>query len=244
MAAIRHRAAVLAALALAGADAGAADFDAWIETRDWYVSLGVAPAPEVEEETSGPGGTSTYEWKDPDREDEIAPRLALGYLACSGGNRGGWALGAELVATTCETTPRSYEVSGLTFANTSGDSLRYTTAGVTLYGGYQFGIDPDPEEISAFLLLTPFIGGGVAFADSEVRDQNGAYASDSGVGWYLEGGLRAGVFLTERNWVAGVLVDLTIGTGEVDIDFGDGTSSTLTHDRLGVGGSLVIGYRL
>jgi hypothetical protein len=40
------------------------------------------------------------------------------------------------------------------------------------------------------------------------------------------------------------LVDFTVGTSEVDVDFGGGTSSTLTLKRIGVGGSLVIGYRL
>jgi hypothetical protein len=115
---------------------------------------------------------------------------------------------------------------------------------VTLFGGYEFGINPDAAEISAFFLLGPFIGGGVALADSEVRDSSGTYANDSGIGWYLEGGLRAGFVITEKRWLGGVLVDFTVGTSEVDVDFGGGTSSTLTLKRIGVGGSLVIGYRL
>lgn len=230
------------ALGTMSATLQAADFEEVTNTGDWYISLGVAVAPEVEEKTSGPGGSTTYEWKD--IEDNIAPRLAIGYLACSGGNLGGWALGSEFVATTCDITPATYEAGGLTFSNTSSNHLRYSTAGVTLFGGYEFGINPDATEISAFFLLGPFIGGGVALADSEVRDSSGTYANDSGIGWYLEGGLRAGFVITEKRWLGGVLVDFTVGTSEVDVDFGGGTSSTLTLKRIGVGGSLIIGYRL
>ena len=94
------------------------------------------------------------------------------------------------------------------------------------------------------MLFAPFIGGGAARADSEVRDSSGTYANDSGIGWYLEGGLRAGFVITERHWLGGVLVDFTVGTSEVDVDFGGGRKSNLTLNHIGVGGSLVIGYRL
>ena len=231
----------IAAAAL-GSSLGAADFDAWTKTGDWYVSLGVAPVPEVEEETTGTGGGSTYEWEN--LEGDIAPRLALGYLACAGAARGGWALGIEAVFTTCDVTPTKYKVDGLTFSNTSNQTLRYHTAGVTVYGGYQFGINDNADSISAFLILTPFLGLGAAFADSEVRDQNGSYASDSGIGWYAEGGLRTGLLFTEKNWVMGALIDLTYGSGEVDLDFDDGSSSTLVHERVGLTASLMVGYRL
>ena len=220
----------------------AAEFEEVTNTGDWYVSLGVTVAPDVKEKTSSPNGSTTYDWKD--QKDDVAPRLAVGYLACSGGNLGGWALGTEFVATSCEITPATYDAGGLTFANTSRNHLRYSTVGATLFGGYEFGINPDDNEISAFLLLAPFIGGGMALADSEVRDSSGTYANDSGIGWYLEGGLRAGFVITERHWLGGVLVDFTVGTSEVDVNFGGDRKSTLTLNHIGVGGSLVIGYRL
>ena len=220
----------------------AAQFEDWTQTRDWYLSFGVAPVPEVEEKISGSGGTSTYEWES--LEGDFSPRLALGYLACGGDSRGGWTMGIEAVLTTCEVTPGKYQVGGLTFANTSSRSLYYHTAGVLLAGGYQYGINPDNESISAFLILAPFVGIGAAYADSEVRDQTGSYDSDSGIGWYAEGGLRLGVMLTERKWVGGVLADLVYGAGEVDLDFDDGSSSTLVHERIGVTVSLMMGYRL
>jgi hypothetical protein len=238
----RH-ATLLSVIALSVPALGAADFVQWTSTRDWYVSVGVTQAPdEIEEESSGPGGESTYEWRG--IEDSVAPRLAIGHLACSGGSQGGWTLGIEGVISTCEVTPSRYHVDGLTFSNTSDDTLRYSTLGVTVFGGYQFGINPDHEAISSFLVIGPFIGAGAAYADSEVRDQNGTYQSDSGVGWYVEGGLRGGFFITEKRWLLGVFVDFMIGTGEVDIDFGDDTDSTLTHERIGLAGSLVAGYRL
>jgi len=239
---VRRHAAIITLCALSTGALSAVDFAEWTSTSDWYLALGVAPAPDVEEETSGPGGSSTYEWKG--LEDNTAPRLAIGYLACSGGIRGGWALGIEGVATTCDVTPARYEVDGLTFTNTSTSSLRYSTLGATIYGGYQFGINSDADTISSFLLIAPFIGGGAALADSEVRDQAGTYDSGDGVGWYLEGGLRGGFFLTEKHWLLGVFADFTYGTGEVKIDFGNNSDSTLTHDRVGLTGSLMVGYRL
>lgn len=238
---VATRVAAIAAVAL-GSSLAAADFEARTETSDWYVAFGVAPVPEVEEETTGTGGGSTYEWEN--LEGDVAPRLALGYLACSGAARGGWALGIEAVFTTCDVTPSRYKVGGLTFSNTSDRTLRYHTAGVLVSGGYEFGINADNDSLSPFLIITPFLGLGAAFADSEVRDQNGAYDSDSGIGWYAEGGLRAGLMLTERRWLAGVLVDLVYSSGRVDLDFSDGSSSTLVHERLGVTASLIVGYRL
>lgn len=226
----------------AGSHLGAADFEDWSETSDWYISVGAAPVPDIEEETSGVGGSSTYEWDN--LEGDFAPRLALGCLACAGDARGGWTLGIEGVFTTCDVTPSRYDVGGLRFSNTSNRTLRYHTAGVLVSGGYQFGIDPDADTISSFLILAPFLGLGAAYADSEVRDQNGTYESDSGVGWYVEGGLRAGFIVTERKWLGGVLVDLVYSSGEVDVDFSDGSSSTLTHERFGLAASLMVGYRL
>ncbi len=243
MALIPRRPLSLAWLALCGSTAlGAAEFEPLSETRDWYLSLGVAVVPEVEEESSGPGGTSTYQWDD--LEDDVAPRLAVGYLACAGGPGGGWALGAEVVAATCDITPAKYQVGGLDFANTSGNHLRYASLGVTVFGGYEFGINSDAESISTFLLVTPFVGGGMAYAESDLKIGNDSYAEDSGIGWYVEGGLRLGFIITERHWLLGALVDVTAGTGEVEVDLDSGTSSTLYLDRVGVGGSLVVGYRL
>jgi len=220
----------------------AAEFEGWTETSDWYISVGAAPMPEVEEKTSGNNGGSTYEWESLD--GDFAPRLALGYLACAGDARGGWTLGLEAVFTTCDVTPTKYKVGGLTFSNTSNRTLRYHTAGMTVSGGYQFGINANADSISPFLIIAPFVGAGAAFADSEVRDQNGAYENDSGIGWYAEGGLRSGLMFTERRWVGGVLIDLTYGSGEVDLDFNDGSSSTLVHERMGITASLMVGYRL
>ena len=240
----RFIASPLAAIAMvsAGASLGAADFEGWAETGDWYVSLGAAPVPEVEEETTSVGGGSTYEWES--LEGDFAPRLALGYLACAGGARGGWALGIEAVITTCDVTPSRYRLDNQTFSNTSDRTLRYHTAGVLVSGGYQFGINDKADAISAFLILTPFVGLGAAFADSEVRDVNGTYESDSGIGWYAEGGLRTGLMFTERKWVGGVLIDLVYSSGEVDVDFDDDSSSTLVHERVGLTAALMVGYRL
>lgn len=220
----------------------AAQFEDRTRTQDWYLSFGAAPVPEIEERIRGGAGSSTYEWES--LEGDFSPRLALGYLTCAGDSRGGWTMGIEAVVTTCDVTPGKYRVGGLTFANTSSRSLYYHTAGVLLSGGYQYGINPDSDSLSAFLILAPFLGLGAAYADSEVRDQNGAYDSDSGIGWYAEGGLRLGVMFTERRWVGGVLADLVYSSGEVDLDFDDGSSSTLVHERFGVAASLMVGYRL
>ena len=78
MPAVRRHPATVAALLL-GATLGAAEFEERTTTGDWYLSLGAAPVPEVEERTSGSGGASTYEWEQ--LEGDFAPRLAVGYLA-------------------------------------------------------------------------------------------------------------------------------------------------------------------
>jgi hypothetical protein len=220
----------------------AADFVEWTETRDWLLSVGAAPVPDIEEKTNNVGGSTTTEWKK--LEGDFSPRLALGYLSCAGGPQGGWTVGIEGVLTTCDVTPAQYQVDGLTFANTSKRTLRYHTAGVLLSGGYQFGIHPPVENISSFLIIAPFVGLGAAYADSEIRDQNGTYDHGNGVGWYVEGGLRAGFFVTERQWLGGFVADLVYSSGEVDVDFTNGSSSSLVHERTGFSASLVVGYRL
>jgi hypothetical protein len=112
-----------------------------------------------------------------------------------------------------------------------------------LHYGYQFGADPEAEEIHTFIYLAPFIGGGAAWADSEFRNGS-SYESNSGLGYYIEGGLRLGFALEEKHWLLGVIIDGVIGTSRVKIDYGGGRSSELTIDRLGMGGYVVLGYRL
>jgi hypothetical protein len=210
-------------------------------TVDFYSSFGVTVAPDVEETAKGPSGTSEYVWRDP--EDSIGYRFSLGHLICTGGPTGGSAIGVELVGSMTDITPNSYDTGGLSFANTSGNSLNYTTAGVLLHYGYQFGADPEADEIDAFMYLAPFIGGGAAWADSEFRNGS-SYDRKSGLGYYIEGGLRLGFAIEEKHFLLGIVVDGVIGTSQVKIDYGGGRSSELTLDRLGVGGSVILGYRL
>lgn len=238
---VRRLVVTLVLVAGNGGALAAVDFAEQTITHDWYISFGIADAPKVEEEASGAGGDSTYEWRG--LEDSVAPRLAIGHLTCSGDARGGWAFGVEGVFTTCDVTPDRYQVGGLTFGNTSNRSLRYSTLGVNVFGGYEFGINSDAESISTYLLIGPYLGVGGAYGDSEVRDQSGTYQSDSGFGWYVEGGLRAGFFITEKKWLLGCFIDYGLGTSEVDIDFGNGADSTVIYDRQGLTGSLVVGYR-
>jgi hypothetical protein len=212
------------------------------KTVDFYGSFGLTVAPDVEEDTQGPAGSSHYIWQH--QKEDNGQRLAVGHLICDGGPQGGLAFGVEIAGSTTNITPRSYEVGGITFANTSSRTLRYTTAGLQLYGGYEFGINPERDDISAFFILAPFIGGGAAWADSEVRDLAGTYAGERGVGYYIEGGLRLGFFLTEKNWLLGLMVDGVIGTSTVKIDFAGGRSSELTLERSGICGAVVMGYRL
>ncbi len=212
------------------------------KTVDFYGSFGLTVAPDVEEDATGSGGSSHYEWRD--LKDNTGLRAAVGHLICEGGPQGGLAFGVEIAGSTTNITPRSYDVGGSSFANTSSRTLRYTTAGALLYAGYEFGINPDRDEVSVFLFLAPFVGGGAAWADGEVRDINGTYASKRGLGFYVEGGLRLGLAATEKNWLLGVMVDGVIGTSRVKMDFGNGNSTDMTLDRLGVGGSVFVGFRL
>jgi hypothetical protein len=228
--------AVSALLPIYGADDAAHEID---KSVDFYLSLGMTVAPEVEEFTTGPSGGSNYIWNDP--AEDFGQRIALGHLINKEGARGNWSLGVELVGTTTDITPSSYEIGGITFANTSSRTLRYSTAGALLHFGYQFGSEPKPEEISAFIFLAPFIGGGAAWADSEFGS---ATRYETGLGYYVEGGLRFGFAFAEKHFVLGFMVDAVIGTSTVNIDFDAGQSSELTLKRAGIGGALFAGYRL
>jgi hypothetical protein len=220
----------------------AAEFEDQSKLVSFYGSFGVTVAPDVEEDTSGSGGSSHYVWSDP--EASTGQRVAVGHLIGKGNQSGGWAFGIELASSTTDITPRTYDVGGLSFNNTSSRTLRYTTAGALVYGGYQYGINNVPEEVSVFFFLTPFLGGGAAWADSEIRDSVGTYAGERGVGYYIEGGLRFGFAITEKHWLLGVMVDGVVGTSTVNVEFGSGQTSELTLERGGVGGAFFVGYRL
>jgi hypothetical protein len=227
---------------LLAAPAWSAEFEQTVPFTDLYLSYGVTRSPTVEERTDTPAGAgTTYDWKH--QKDNVGQRAAVGAQSGVGHDWGGIVWGGELAGTQHDITPELYLVSGAELPNTSGATLRYRTAGLTLFAGYEFGVTGEQDEISAFLTITPVVGGGGAWADNELHYANGTYERRRGSGWYVEYGVRVGFFITEQRWMLGLNAEYLAGTGKVSMDFPGGYSSELTLDRDGFGGNLIAGYR-
>lgn len=232
----------LSPMACHAADALADD----ISFDDLYLGLSSPPAPRISEKTTDSlGNQTTYRWQ------ELAKSRGLDFELSSyngtGHSWGGVVWGAMLDTAAYSITPTTYGVDGGgTFTNTSPNKLRYTTVGVTVLAGYEYGINGDngPNDgITSFIMILPFISGGPAWAESEVHSQSGAYVRERRMGSYIQGGMRVGGYLTEENWVYGVFVEGLLGTGKVTLDFPGGYTSNLTLKQQGVSLGLSGGYR-
>jgi hypothetical protein len=234
----------LGSWALPGILAAAAVDD--VPFSDLYLGFATAPPPKVKERTSTASGVeTTYKWREPRRQYGL--QAAVTSLNGHGHGWGGWVWGAELVAADYDITPGTYSVDGAPDTpNTSSSKLRCQTLGVSVLGGYEYGINGDNDEvdgISGFLTVLPLVGYGAAWADNEVHTSSGSYTREKGLGSYYEAGIRVGGYLTERNWIYGVTVQGVVGSGKVKMDFPGGYSSELTLRRAGFGFGLVAGYR-
>ena len=76
---------------------------------------------------------------------------------------------------------------------------------IDVYYGWQYGIF-DSESIHGFAELLPFVGAGANFVD---------FGGSTRIGPQIEGGVRVGAYLTERNWLAGVTLAYVLGKGQV-----------------------------
>jgi hypothetical protein len=213
---------------------------------DVYIGLSSPPTPRVTEKTTDAlGNQTTYHWEQPENDRGVDGEIVS--LNGTGHPWGGLVWGVKLDSAVYEITPKTYGVDGGgTFSNTSPNQLRYTTVGVTLLGGYEYGItgDDGPNDgISAFLMVLPFVAGGGAWAESEVHSPSGAYVRERRMGSYIQAGMRVGGYLTEEDWIYGVFVEGLLGTGKVNLNFPGDYTSHLTLKQQGVSFGASAGYR-
>lgn len=202
------------------------------------VGFAGVPTPDVTEDSKSGGTTTSYEWKD---VKSLGFQGSVTLLNGKIRRDGGFVWGGDLVVSSYNITPGSYEVDGARFNNSSTGDLAYRTVGVNVVAGYQYGMTTE-NGLTGYLMVLPFIGGGAAWASSEVQTTNG-YVKDDGTGTYFQYGVRLGGYLTERRWVYGIEAIYAGGIGKVDVDFSGGASSELTFEQSGFGFGGVAGYR-
>ncbi len=99
---------------------------------------------------------------------------------------------------------------------------------VDAYYGWQYGI-VNTDNLRGFGEFLPYVGAGF----------NHMHLDEKGrLGPAVELGIRTGAYLTERNWVAGVVATYVYGESRIK---GDVTSLALTTNGLSLG--LEVGYR-
>jgi hypothetical protein len=205
-------------------------------------SISAVAGPDVEEDSSPSGGTNThYEWEGV-RESGYQATIGA-YFGHGHSGESAWQWGPEFVFGSYDITPQSFTVSGAssgTPKNGSTADLYYRTYGLNLVGGWVYGLT-NINEFTGFVEILPTIGGGLATADNEVFD-GANYIKGSGSGAYIELGLRAGAYITERRFIYGFQVMYQYSRAKVDIEY-TSYNSELEINRHGFGLGGVIGYR-
>jgi hypothetical protein len=202
--------------------------------------LANSPTPDIEETVSASGGgSSTYEWQGTKGSGvQVSAAAISGRLS----SRGGPVFGAQAKYDYFDISPTSYRRNDGTSFSSGGTELRHQTLGLDLMGGYGWASSLDPEELAVYVEAMPFVGAGVAFADTEGIN-GGVIVHDSGMGWFYEYGLRAGIYLTERQFIVGFNGFYIGGSSQVDVDLSGGGSSEITLERDGFGGGIEGGWR-
>jgi hypothetical protein len=213
---------------------------------DIYIGLSTPPTPRITEKTTDSlGNQTTYRWEQLNQDRGIDGEITS--LNGTGHPWGGLVWGAKIDFAQYDITPATYGVDGGgTYSNSSPNSLHYQTLGVTLIGGYEYGINGDDgpgDGITSFLMILPFVSGGPAWAENEVNNGSGTYVRERRMGSYIEGGLRLGGYLTEEDWIYGVFIEGVASTGKVTLTFPGGYTSKLTLTQQGVNFGLSAGYR-
>jgi hypothetical protein len=205
-------------------------------------SISAVAGPDIEEDSSPSGGSNTnYEWEGL-RESGYQATVGA-YFGHGHSGESAWQWGPELVFSSFDITPQSFLVNGSgggTPKNGSTADLYYRTYGVNLAGGWVYGLT-NINEFTGFIEIMPSIGGGLATADNEVYDGTN-YVKGSGTGGYIELGLRAAAYITERRFIYGFQVMYQYSRAKVDIEY-TGYNSELEINRHGFGIGGVFGYR-
>jgi hypothetical protein len=210
------------------------DFD------DLLLSASSAPVPKVKENTTDSSGVTThYDWEG-ERSNGLEFTLA-GKQGTTLESSGGWEYGIAVNVGNYNITPQSYVVAGNSYSNGSTNMLYYRTLGIDVLGGYEYGL-VDADDFHGFVEVTPILGLGLAQADNEVQ-VNGTYSRKTGIGEYVDIGLRLGAFITESRWIYGVAITYQASLGMVKISMPGGNSSNLHFVASGLGFGFAAGYR-
>jgi len=214
--------------------------------NDLDLGLTLPTSPKVTERaTAGDGTQTTYRWRDPGQS--FGYGLEIASLNGVGHPWGGVVWGAALSGADYDITPGSYSVDGGgTVINTSPDKLHYRTLGLTVLGGYEYGINGDDgpgDGISSFLMILPLVTAGAAWTDDEQHSITGTYIRERHTGAFYQVGLRIAGYLTERDWIYGILIEGLVGRAKAQLSFPGNTTSELTLKQQGVGVGLIAGYR-
>jgi len=226
--------------ALLGVGAGWSAEERPFEFQNLLIGLAGSPSPSVTENSKDASGTTTsYDWSG---KRSVGVQASALVLAGTGAAEGGWEFGGGVSFATYDITPNSFTVAGASYNNASSSTLHYRTVGVNVLGGYEYGLI-DIDDFRGFVEVTPILGAGIAWADNEIHGATGGYDKKTGVGAYVEYGLRVGAYITETRWIYGVNAFYMGGTSSVKMDFTGGYSSTLRLDRSGFGAGAAAGYR-
>jgi hypothetical protein len=208
---------------------------------DLMVSVVGMQTPHVTEDSKDPAGvTTSYEWHGM-KEFGAVGSLSLLTGKLSHSRKWGFEWGGDLVAQRYDITPTHFDVDGVTYVNNSSHDLRYYMAGANVAFGVQYGIT-ESDDIHGFVELVPFVGAGINHANSDLNIA-GTSTESSAYGTYFQYGARFGAYVTERNWLAGVVLAYQGSTGSVEVDEVAGYSSELTIEQTSFGVGVVLGYR-
>ncbi len=154
-------------------------------------------------------------------EDKYGSRFGLTYLSGSAPSDSwvGKVWGAQLSIST-------YSL------NVDGEGTSLTQPMIDVYYGWQYGII-ETQGLRGFAELLPYIGAGVSHLELEDKARIGAA---------LEAGLRAGAYLTERNWELGLTASYQLGLSKIYYTIGD-DKRIFELDANGVSFGVEGGYR-
>jgi len=221
-----------------GATAAAEEIDRFLDLR---VGVTSSPSPEITEKVKPKSGPSSrYEWKDAKERGYEVDASAAKFRYMSWGGLGG---SLHLIGGDYDITPKAVVRSDGAAFTTGGLKLHYRTLGAQLAWGYCYATSHDPEDLAIHLEVLPFFGAGGSQGETSGAGTSGGIVRQSGLGYYFEWGARAGVYLTERNFIVGATSFYANGGGRVVIDLDGGGKSRLYTKRDGFGFGAEAGWR-
>jgi len=184
--------ATLFALAIGGLQAEEGQAAKPFEYQDVRIGWAAAPTPSVRSEARDGGGAFNY-----DGGESRGSRFTLTYLR-----------GSAIEQTKVGTVFGGQFSFGTYSIGSGGNVVNLSQPMVDLYYGWQYGVVDTPS-LRGWLELLPFIGLGGSITDVDGKNR---------LGYAVEGGLRAGAYLSERSWMFGLTASGLIGTSKVKGD--------------------------